>query len=838
MSARFRLIFISLFFFYFHSFSQNSQEVFTFSVKDANTQTPILGVSILFSGYTFGAMTDTLGVAKLKLKKQSYSIVARAVGYKIKTFRINTQTEKSLDIALIPDILELEAIEITAEKQGTNVQRTEMGVEKLSGKTLKLLPKLMGEADVIRSIMLLPGVSTVGEGAAGFNVRGGNVDQNLVMLDGVPLFNSSHLFGFFTAFNADLVQDVSLFKGGISAKYGGRSSSVLDVRLKEGDFMKWGFDAGLGPISSHLVIDGPIVKDKTSISIGARGSFSDFYLKYFPNPSLKQSSANFYDINAKITQKIGKNQRLSLGLYTSNDSFKFAGDTVYFWKTSYANLKHNALITPKLSHHFTAFASKYDYGIEGNKKDLEFVWTPALYQNAIKEDLEYSINDNSTILLGGEVNWYRNITGDIKPTTTNSIVNDYKMKNENSREWAIYISNTNKLFNKKLSLDYGIRYSHFNLSGPLTTYQYQAEKPRSLATLIDSTVYSKSQNVSAYGGFEPRLAMSYIVSPTFSIKIGYNRMRQYRHLLSNTMAISPADIWKNSNAYLPPQITDQYSVGVFKDFEPNNDSFYESSVEVYYKNFPSLIDYKDGASLFLNPTVETDLLVGKGWAYGAEFFLKKTKGVRLTGWVSYTYSRTFRQVLATPNQESANNGLVFPANFDTPHSFKSVLNYRMGKRVTFNNTVTFNSGRPITYPNGKYKLYNFNETYDYMLSNGLIPRPGLEQSKYDYDGVSYYTLRRGTIDENLDGYSTPSFTKRNSERIPAYMRVDISFNIESSPKKKLHSSWNFGIYNLLGRNNIYSIYFRSSTGLRNQAKTYKLSVLGSAIPSLTYNIKF
>ncbi len=827
----------TMFFVFSNVYGQNKIN-FNFHITDINTQKPIFGASVFFSGYSFGAISDTSGNAKIILTDQNYSVSIRAIGYKLKVEKIKPGLNNTLEVSLIPDILELEAINITAEKQGTNIQRVEMGVEKMSGKTLKMLPKLMGETDVIRSLLLLPGVSTVGEGASGFNVRGGNVDQNLILLDGVPLYNSSHLFGFFTAFNADLVQDVSLYKGGISSKYGGRSSSVLDVRLKEGDFSKWTFEGGLGPIASHLVIDGPLIKDKTSISIGSRGSFSDFYLKYFPDKNLSQSGANFYDVNAKITQKIGKNQRLSLGMYLSNDDFKFAGDTLYFWKTTNYNIKHNALINSKLSHNFLTFFSQYEYGINGQKENLEFIWKPAIYQQSIKEDLEYELSNKHTISFGGEFNFYKNLPGDIRPSAENSIINTFNSQTENSRELAFYLSNASKFFDNKISIEAGIRYARYALLGPLTSYIYNDNTPRTINTIIDTLVYNSGDKIYSFGGLEPRFSMSYILNQKTSLKIGYNRMRQFRHLLSNTMAVSPADIWKNSNAYLPPQVADQYSIGLFQDFKQNENSFFESSVEVYYKKFPSLIDYADGASLFLNPTVETELLIGNGNAYGAELFLKKVKGIRLTGWLSYTYSRSFRKVPVTSFQNSANFGLTFPSNFDAPHSFKYVINYRMNKRTTFNNTFTLNSGRPITYANGKYKLYNFNDTYDYMLSSGLIPRAGKDVKIYDSFGREITYLIDAEINENLDGYSTPSFTSRNSERIPPYIRMDVSLNIEPKTSKKIKSSWNVGVYNILGRNNVYSIYFKSSTGLRNQAKTYKMSVLGAAIPSISYNFKF
>jgi hypothetical protein len=344
--------------------------------------------------------------------------------------------------------------------------------------------------------------------------------------------------------------------------------------------------------------------------------------------------------------------------------------------------------------------------------------------------------------------------------------------------------------------------------------------------------------VASYGGFEPRLSLAIKLDTSFSIKIGFNRMQQFRHLLSNTMAVSPSDIWKNSNQQIPPQIADQYSIGFFKNFTNASNAVFETSAEFYYKNLNNVVDYVDGAQLYLNPTVETQLLVGKGLAYGGEFFLKKSRGKRLTGWVSYTYARTFRTIKANENQTEANFGIQFPANFDTPHTFKFVLNNRWTNRISFNANFTYTTGRPITYPNGRYKIYAFNELYDYAVKTGLFPRPGLAQTTYTYNGTTYSFLQPKEINELVDGYSTASFTLRNAERIPDYMRLDVGITFDPKPGKRWQGSWNFSIYNLLSRQNAYSVYFRSSTGEINQAKTYQLSVLGAAIPSITYNFKF
>lgn len=811
--------------------------IFSGKIIDIESKAPIEGASVFFSGSSEGGTTDSLGEFSVTIAARSYQVIARSLGYKFKTFRLDLSKNNQSIIELERSEQLLGEVVITAEKADANVNRAMMGVEKMSSKTLKKLPTLMGEADVIRSILLLPGVSTVGEGASGFNVRGGNVDQNLVLLDGVPLFNTSHLFGFFTGFNADMVQDLSLYKGGIPSMYGGRASSVLDVRVKEGDFEKWSLQGGVGPISSRILIDGPLVKGKTSLIVGARGSISDFYMRYFPDPNLARSRANFYDVNFKLTHRFGKNQRISLSGYASNDGFKFAQDTLYSWNTKALSFKHNALLKGNLSHNLTAFYSEYKYGIEGQKNGLEFLWKPSIIQTSIKEELSKDLGNYGRIDAGVEISAFSNDAGSFLPNSSSSTIDKFAMPTEHTREMAAYLGHSLPI-GKKISLDYGLRYASYQLLGPGEFYQYKKGTPREVNTITDTLKAGSNEVVASYGGFEPRLSLAIKLDTSFSIKIGFNRMQQFRHLLSNTMAVSPSDIWKNSNQQIPPQIADQYSIGFFKNFTSASNAVFEASAEFYYKNLNNVVDYVDGAQLYLNPTVETQLLVGKGLAYGGEFFLKKSRGKRLTGWVSYTYARTFRTIQANENQTEANFGIQFPANFDTPHTFKFVLNNRWTNRISFNANFTYTTGRPITYPNGRYKIYAFNELYDYAVKTGLFPRPGLAQTTYTYNGTTYSFLQPKEINELVDGYSTASFTLRNAERIPDYMRLDVGITFDPKPGKRWQGSWNFSIYNLLSRQNAYSVYFRSSTGEINQAKTYQLSVLGAAIPSITYNFKF
>ncbi len=821
----------------FSGFAQKKGYNLTGIIKDAETHQALENVNILFSGYNFGTASDSSGKFTIYLAPRNYQVSFRMLGYKLKIERLNLNQNTSLEIFLekIPQLLD--EVVITSEKSDANVNRSMMGVEKMSGKVLKKLPTLMGEADVIRSILLLPGVTTVGEGASGFNVRGGNIDQNLVLLDGVPLYNTSHLFGFFTGFNADIVQDLSLYKSGVPAMYGGRASSVLDIRTKEGNYEKWAFQGGIGPIASRLSIEGPIIKDKTTLLIASRASLSDFYLKYFNQAKLSNSQANFYDINAKITHKFGNNQRISLAAYTSVDGFKFASDTLYFWDTKNISFKHNALIGPKLSHNFTAFYSKYSYGNKGLKPNFEYKWQPSIIQKSVREDLSLEISNKHHLDFGGELNFNQNNAGSLLPYRQNSIIDPFPMPIQHSRDMAVYVGMGSTL-NQKLSIDYGLRYALYQLTGPDNVYLYEKNKIRDISSIIDTVQYSKGKVIQTYGGFEPRFSLAIKIDSNTSFKIGYNRMQQFTHLLSNSMALSPADIWKNSNQILPQQKVNQYSLGFFKNFKNAKNNTFETSFELYYKNIGNIIDYIDGASLYLNPTIETQLLIGKGYAYGAELFVKKPRGKKLTGWVSYTYSRSFRIVQANENQNAANFGIRFPSNFDSPHNFKFVLNDRLNKRFTFNANFTYSTGRPITYPNGRYKIYAFNDVYQYMVANGLNPREGLDKKSYVYNGETYTFLARSTITDALDGYATPSFTLRNAERIPDYIRLDMGISLEPKENSKSNSHWNFSIYNILNRQNIYSIYFKSQTGLRNLAKTYQLSVLGTAIPSLTYNFKF
>jgi len=824
-------------FIFFANHAQKNNFTFSGKVKDVQTGAALEGTTILFSGYNFVAFADSLGDFSIQIPARTYQITVRRLGYKFKTAKIILNGPVKVDFALEPTEKLLEEVVISSEKSETQIRRPLSGVERMSSKTLKKMPTLLGEVDVVRSILALPGVSTIGEGASGFNVRGGNVDQNLVLLDGVPLYNTSHLFGFFTAFNSQVVSDLSLYKGGISSNYGGRSSSVLDVRLKEGSLEKWNFQTGIGPLSSNIVLDGPLIKNKTSILLGARASLSDFYLSYFPNPVIAKSRANFFDLNLKISHHFNSKNKLSVSYYQTGDAFKFGTDTSYFWNTRAVSLQFNSLLNSKWSNNLLAFHNNYSYGIEGKKSGLEFIWNPNLIQNSIKDEISFEPDEKKSFVGGFELNLYKNKQGDFLPNSGNSIIQAFYMPVENAKELSLFLNGTFQV-NSKISMQAGIRYAMYGLYGEAVKLKYKEGFPRSASSVLDTLKFEAGDLIKSYSGLEPRLSFVYQLGKLQSFKMGYHRMQQFVHLLSNTMAISPVDIWKFSDQYVKPQVVDQVSAGWFSNYELEEKGSFETSLEFYYKKYNQVVDYVDAANLYLNPTVETDLLNATGRSYGAELMLKKSRGLRTTGWVSYTYSRSFRQALPTSDQIGANFGQEFPANFDMPHSLKIVLNHRLSNRFSFQANFNYSSGRPITYPNGRYKLYAFSEIYDYGYNQGLFPRSGLGTRSYVYNGQTFTFLEPNTIAPLLDGYSSPSFTLRNQERIPYLMRLDVGITIDAKRNAKYEQSWNFSIYNLLSRANVYSVFFRSSTGKINQAKAYELSVLAAAIPSLTYQLKF
>lgn len=766
-----------------------SQDTYTLSgrIQDASSGEVLIQATIQVPELQMGAYTNEYGFYSLSLPEGTYSVRFSYIGFASITREITLTSSQSLDIELEQEGVQVDAVVISAEAEDENVSQVEMSTVKLNIMQVRKMPQLLGEVDIIRSMQLMPGVTTVGEGATGFNVRGGNVDQNLILLDESPVYNSSHLLGFFSVFNADAIKDVKLYKGGIPAKYGGRLSSVMDIRQKEGNNKQFAMTGGIGLLSSRLTVEAPLQKEKSSFMISGRRSYMDLFLKLSNDPDINSNTLYFYDLNAKVNYTLGDKDRLYLSGYLGNDVFGFQEDFRFQWGNQTGTLRWNHLFSDKLFSNFTAIYSDYEYLIgipESSGESDPFEWTSHIYNYNLKADFGYFLNPQNTIEFGASALLYRFQPGDVDFLGDRTNFNDFALEHEHAMEYAAYLSNEQKI-GSKLTLKYGLRYSLFQNIGSGTVYKYAEGVPRSETSIVDTLQYGSREVIKSFGGLEPRLAVNYRLDDESSLKASYNRTRQYIHLISNTTAATPIDVWKPAGSYVDPATADQVAFGYFRNFSNN---MFEASVEVYYKQFKDLVDYKDGANLLFNQTIETELLSGDGRAYGAEVLIRKNKG-DLTGWLAYTLSRTERQV------EGINNGEYYPSNYDKLHDVSLVLNYQISKSWDIGANFAFMTGRPITYPDGRY-------TYD--------------------------------------GITVPVYSNRNGARTPAYHRLDLSANL--NPRKnegrRWKSTWNFGVYNAYNRRNPYSIYFRQNETNPTVTEAVQLSIFGSIIPSVTYNFQF
>ena len=756
-------------------------------VRDASSGEVLIQATIQVPELQAGAYTNEYGFYSLSLPQGTYSVRVSYIGFTGITREIRLNQRLSMDFEMQQEGVQVQEVLISAEAADQHVAQVEMSTVKLNIMEVRKMPQLLGEVDIIRSMQLLPGVTTVGEGATGFNVRGGNVDQNLILLDESPVYNSSHLLGFFSVFNADAIKDVKLYKGGIPAKYGGRLSSVMDIRQKEGNNRQLALSGGIDLLSSRLTVEAPIVKEKGSFMVSGRRSYMDIFLGLSSDPDIQNNTLYFYDINLKANYSLGEKDRIYLSGYLGNDVFGFQDAFRFQWGNQTATLRWNHLFSDKLFSNFTAVYSNYEYMIgipESSDQGDPFSWTSHIINYNLKADFGYFLNPNNTIEFGASALLYRFQPGDVDFLGERPNFNDFSLQHEHAMEYAAYLSNEQKI-GQKLTLRYGLRYSLFQNIGSGTVYRYAEGQPRSPASIVDTLRYGSRELIESFGGLEPRLAINYRLDDESSLKASYNRTRQYIHLISNTTAATPIDVWKPAGPHVAPSTADQVALGYFRNIA-NNPS--EASVEVYYKRFQDLVDYKDGARLLFNETIETELLTGDGRAYGAEFLLRKVKG-DFTGWLAYTLSRTERQV------EGINNGEYYPANYDKLHDLSLVLNYQLSKKWDIGANFAYMTGRPITYPDGRF-------TYD--------------------------------------GITVPVYSNRNGARTPAYHRLDLSANL--NPKKnenrRWKSTWSFGVYNAYNRRNPYSIFFRQNEDNPAISEAVQLSIFGSVIPSVTYNFQF
>jgi len=769
------------------SFAKKGNSILTGFVRDIKNGEAITGASIYIDSIYTGIVTDQFGYYSITLKPGNHLLEVTSLGMKAALRHLHVYSDGKLNIELKDEILSLKNVIVTSDVR-SNARSTQMGIDRLSVKTIKDVPMVFGEADILRVVLTLPGVTSVGEASTGFNVRGGSADQNLILFDGATIYNPSHLLGFFSAFNADVVKGVELYKSVVPVKYGGRLSSVLDVTSKDGNDKKISGTGGVGLLTSKFTLEGPIKKGKTSFILGARTSYSNWILKAVPNKDYSNSRASFYDANIHISHTINSKNNLYLTGYVSNDNFRFDMDTSYKYGNKNIIVKWKHLFNNKFYSLISAGIDNYQYEVSSISNPVNaYRLKYDINQTNFKADFNYRINNSQSLEFGLSSIFYKLHPGNFSPYGQQSLVKPDILSPEQGLESAAYLGYQYNI-SSNLSLNAGLRYSMFNYLGPHDVYNYVPGLPKETATITDTTSYSSGKIIKTYFEPEYRLSLRYALPGNASIKIGYNTLSQYIHQLSNTISISPTDIWKLSDVNIKPQTSEQYSLGFYKDFKSGN---IETSAEVYYKRLHNILDFKSGASILLNNHIETDIINSKGKAYGAEFLIKKLSG-KLNGWLSYTYSRTFLKSDDPLAGEKINRGEYYPASYDKPHTVNFISNYKFSHRLSMSVNVVYSTGRPITLPIAIF------------YSNG---------------------------GQRL------LYSDRNAYRIPDYFRTDISLNLEGNHKIKqaLHNSWSFGIYNLTARRNVYSAYFVSENGV---IKGYQLSIFGTLIPFISYNFRF
>lgn len=789
-----KIRFLSLFFLLILQANVLAQELYTLNgvVTDAASNETLIGVNLIIPEASTGVVTNDYGYYSIKLPEGEYTIEISYLGYQGIRRNINLDADKNIDFQLSQSSQDLEEVVITSENKGLNIRKPEMSVNRLSINTIQRLPVVFGEVDVVKSLLLLPGVSNAGEGSSGFNVRGGAVDQNLILLDEATIFNSSHLFGLFSVFNPDAIKDLKLYKGGIPAEYGGRVSSVLDIYQRDGNSKEFKMQGGIGAISSRLLAEGPIVKDKGSFLIGGRSSYAHLFLKLTDNTN----SAYFYDLNTKLSYKLNSSNKLLLSGYFGRDVFRISQNFDNTYGNAVLNLRWNHIFSDNIFTNLSAIYSDYYYGL--TLSFVGFNWDSGIKNLNLKYDFNHFINDHLQLKYGVQNTYYEFNPGEIEPIDEASGINYFKLTNKYAFENAFYISAEHNL-SEKLSAEYGLRFSNFFRLGQEELNSYENDNPVEYneetgiyreAEILATESYSRGDVLKSFNNLEPRIALAYTFNEKQSIKASYNRMTQYLHLISNTSSPTPLDVWTPSGPFVEPQILDQYALGYFRNFKENS---YSLEAEIFYKQIDNRIDYINGANLIANNAIERVVLNGESRAYGAELLLRKNTG-KLTGWLGYTLSRSEQRTPGrTKLEPGINDGHWYNSNYDKTHDLSLTAGYELNEKWQLNANFIYQTGLATTYPT----------------------------AQYEYEGVTI-----------------PVYGERNGDRLPAYHRLDLSATYE--PKKNIdrnfRSYWNFGIYNVYNRMNAYSISFRENTDTdRNEA--VRLSLFG-IIPSVTYNFKF
>jgi hypothetical protein len=763
----------------FVSFTSFSQEKYTLSgtISDSTKGEELINATIKVKGQNIGTRSNEYGFYSMTLPAGNYTIVFVGLGYEPKEFSIELTKNITSNVQLVSTldkIKEIKEINITAKKQDQNITDPVMGVERLNPAAIAKIPVLLGEKDIIKTMQLLPGVKSAGEGNAGFYVRGGAADQNLILLDEAPVYNAAHLLGFFSTFNSDAIKDAVLYKGNQPANYGGRLSSVLDIKMNEGNNKRYNVGGGIGLIASRLSVEGPIVKDKASFLVSGRRTYADLFLR--ATEEFKGNTLYFYDLNAKVNYKINQRNRIFLSGYFGRDKLGLGDAFGIDWGNATGTIRWNHILSEKMFSNTSVIYSSYDYKIAIKNDDVDFDIKSSIKDVNIKQEFQYFPNTRNKIRFGLNAIHHAIIPGQVEANAASGI-NPLTLTDNKSLEGALFVTNDWNL-SERITVSYGLRLSTFSMLGNNeNTYSYNEE-----GDVIDTTIYSNNSFVETYPILEPRVSMSWVYSKTASFKAAYARNAQYIHLISNTTTTSPTDLWIPSSLNTKPEIADQVSLGWFKNFKENT---YEMNIETYYKTMQNQIDYRNGANLQANEVIEGELLYGVGRAYGLEFIFKKKTG-KLTGWVGYTLSRSERKI------DEINEGQWYAAKQDRTHDLSVVAIYDITPKLSISALFVYYTGNAVTFPSGKY------------LVNG--------QTQFLY-------------------------TERNGYRMPAYHRMDLGLTWVRKNTEKFESSWNFSIYNLYGRENAYTITFQQNEENPNVTEAVQTSLF-RWVPSITYNFKF
>ncbi len=762
---------------FFNFLLASAQQKYTISgnIKDFATGEDLIGATVLIEGANHrGTVSNSYGFYSISLPESEYKIRFQYIGYEPRTITVNLTANQVIDIELKEKIVELGNIVVTGERADKNVTSVEMGNVKLTPKQIESIPVLFGEHDILKTIQLMPGVKSAGEGNSGFYVRGGGIDQNLILLDEAPVYNASHLLGFFSVFNSEAIKSANLMKGSIPAEFGGRASSVFDIKMKEGNMKKFGVTGNIGLISSNLAVEGPIKKDKGSFIVSGRRTYADMFLVFSKKEDIKNTTLYFYDLNLKSNYKINKNNRIYLSGYFGRDNFGYAKEFGFDWGSITGTLRWNHSFSGKLFSNTSFIVSNYSYNI--NIFDAaDILIRSEINDINLKQDFTFYANAQNTLKFGGNVIFHNVLPGEITVSEGFSLESD-KISRRRAIEWAGYISNSQQI-SERFKVYYGLRLALFSNVGPGEFYEFDEA-----GKLINTINKEHFGIVKTQGGLEPRIGLNYTINRKSSLKASYNRIYQFLHLLSNSTTTTPTDLWLPSSNNVKPQISDQISLGYFRNFKENE---YETSLEIYYKDLKNQIDYKNGAELVYNATVESELVFGRGWAYGAELMVKRNFG-RLNGWVSYTWAKTMRQF------DLINEGNPFPARHDRTHDLSVVGMFDITRKLKLSATWIFYTGNAVTFPSGKYEI---------------------------------------------EGQTVAYYTERNGYRMPNYHRFDLGLTWQRKKTERFESSWNFSVYNVYARENAYFIDFRESEENPNITEAVQFAIF-KVIPSVSYKFKF